>query len=76
MSQLHALVDAGNSVIVVEHDMDVVAQADHVIDIGPGGGEAGGRVVVCGTPRDVAASRASLTAPYLARSLAHRADPG
>ena len=49
--------------------MDVVAAADHVIDLGPGGGDAGGQVVATGTPREVAASRASRTAPYLARAL-------
>ncbi|MFF0517502.1 ATP-binding cassette domain-containing protein [Actinomadura nitritigenes] len=63
--QLHALVDGGATVVVVEHDMDVVASADHVIDLGPGGGGEGGRVVAEGTPARVAASPASRTAPYL-----------
>jgi excinuclease ABC subunit A len=63
--QLHALVDGGATVVVVEHDMDVVASADHVIDLGPGGGGEGGRVVAEGTPARVAASSASRTAPYL-----------
>ncbi|MEH3089002.1 MAG: excinuclease ABC subunit UvrA [Microbacterium arborescens] len=69
LTQLHALVDAGNTVVVVEHDMDVVASADWVIDLGPAGGDAGGRVVAAGTPADVAAVAESRTAPYLAKSL-------
>lgn len=67
--QLHRLVDAGNTVVVAEHDMGVVAGADHVIDLGPGGGDDGGAVVVAGTPREVAAHPASRTAPYLAARL-------
>lgn len=70
LTQLHALVDAGNTVVVVEHDMDVVASADWIIDLGPSGGNDGGTVVAAGTPKDVANERASRTAPYLARSLA------
>ncbi|MHC0430327.1 excinuclease ABC subunit UvrA [Streptomyces sp. O3] len=69
MRQLHGLVDAGHSVVVVEHDMDVVAAADWVIDLGPGGGDEGGRVVACGPPPDVARTAGSRTAPYLARAL-------
>ncbi|MFJ4466482.1 ATP-binding cassette domain-containing protein [Streptomyces sp. NPDC089424] len=70
MRQLHGLVDAGHTVIVVEHDMSVAAGADWVVDLGPGGGEAGGRVVAAGPPSEVAAVRRSATAPYLARVLA------
>lgn len=66
MAQLHKLVDAGNTVIVVEHEMDVVAGADWVIDLGPGGGDAGGEIMVAGPPAVVAGSRTSRTAPYLA----------
>jgi excinuclease ABC subunit A len=69
MLQLHGLVDAGNTVIVVEHDLRVVAGCDWVIDIGPGAGEEGGRIVVEGTPAEVAASRESRTAPFLSRTL-------
>ncbi|WP_018654571.1 ATP-binding cassette domain-containing protein [Actinomadura flavalba] len=65
MDRLHALVDAGATVVVVEHDMDVVAGADHVLDLGPGGGERGGRVVARGTPAQVAAADAGVTAAYL-----------
>jgi excinuclease ABC subunit A len=67
--QLHRLVDLGNTVVVVEHDMDVVAGADWVIDLGPGAGDQGGRVVAIGTPTEVAASPDSRTAPYLASHL-------
>ncbi|MCM2389533.1 ATP-binding cassette domain-containing protein [Streptomyces albipurpureus] len=66
MRQLNGLVDAGHSVVIVEHDMDVVAGADWVIDLGPGGGDAGGRIVAAGTPERVAATAGSRTAPYLA----------
>lgn len=69
LAQLHALVDAGDTVVVVEHDMDVVASADWVIDLGPSGGDAGGRVVAEGTPEAVAAEPDSRTAPHLARRL-------
>lgn len=64
-AQLARLTDAGNTVVVVEHAMDVVASADHVIDMGPSGGDDGGRVVASGTPAEVAASTTSRTAPYL-----------
>ncbi|NQD89513.1 ABC transporter, partial [Paenarthrobacter sp. CM16] len=69
MKQLHRLVDAGNTVIVVEHGMDVVAEADWVIDLGPGGGDAGGEVIATGPPAVVARSAHSRTAPYLAAAL-------
>ncbi|SSC25298.1 UvrABC system subunit A, partial [Klenkia terrae] len=65
MRQLQSLVDAGNTVVLVEHDMDVVAQADWVLDLGPGGGDAGGRVVAAGTPEQVAGAD-STTARFLA----------
>ncbi|MFH8606840.1 ATP-binding cassette domain-containing protein [Streptomyces sp. NPDC018029] len=67
--RLHELVDAGNSVVVVEHDMAMVAVADHVIDLGPGGGDRGGRIVATGTPAEVSRAENSRTAPYLARAL-------
>ncbi len=72
MTQLNGLVDAGNTVIVVEHDMHVVAGSDWVIDIGPGAGDEGGRVVAQGPPATVAATPGSKTAPYLAAEYGRR----
>jgi excinuclease ABC subunit A len=69
MAQLAGLVAAGNTVIVVEHELRVIAGADHVIDIGPGAGDEGGRIVAAGTPAQLARARGSRTAPYLARFL-------
>jgi excinuclease ABC subunit A len=68
--QLDSLVEAGNTVIVVEHDTRVIAASDWVIDIGPGAGDEGGRIVAAGPPAVVAKSKTSRTAPYLARFLA------
>jgi excinuclease ABC subunit A len=70
ITQLDGLVDSGNTVIVVEHEMQVIACSDWVIDIGPGAGDEGGRVVAAGPPREIARHRASRTAPYLARFMA------
>jgi excinuclease ABC subunit A len=70
MAQLQGLVDAGNTVIVVEHELRVIAASDWVIDVGPGAGEQGGRIVVAGPPADICKSRESRTAPYLQRHLA------
>ena len=67
MVQLQALVDGGNTVIVVEHELRVVAASDWVIDVGPGAGDEGGRIVAAGLPQDVARARESRTAPYLQR---------
>ena len=72
MAQLNALVDAGNTVVMVEHDMRVVAASDWVIDVGPGAGHEGGRIVVAGTPDAVAACPGSPTAPHLAATLGAR----
>jgi excinuclease ABC subunit A len=69
VAQLDKLVDAGNTVIVVEHDMRVVGAGDWVIDIGPGAGDEGGRVIAVGTPAEVSTVSASRTAPYLRRVL-------
>jgi excinuclease ABC subunit A len=69
MRQLNGLVDAGHTVVVVEHDMTVVAGADWVIDLGPDGGDKGGRIVAQGPPAEVAGAPGSRTAPYLARAL-------
>ncbi|SFL32010.1 excinuclease ABC subunit UvrA [Geodermatophilus ruber] len=70
LRQLHRLVDQGNTVVAVEHEMDVVVSADWVIDLGPGGGDAGGRIVAVGPPAEVARTEGSRTAPYLAARLA------
>lgn len=67
--QLHQLVDGGNTVVVVEHDLDVIADADWVIDMGPGGGDEGGRIIAAGTPAEVATAPGSRTAQYLRRHL-------
>ncbi len=70
---LHELVDGGNTVVVIEHNLDVVKTADWVIDIGPEGGDGGGTVVGTGTPEDIAAIEGSHTGRYLAPMLAKRA---
>jgi excinuclease ABC subunit A len=67
---LHALVDAGNTIIVIEHNLEVIKTADHVIDLGPEGGDGGGRIVATGTPEDIAANKASHTGRFLAPLLA------
>ena len=69
MEHLQELVDAGNTVIVAEHDMRLVAGVDWVIDLGPGAGNKGGRVVAQGTPADIARNPTSVTAPFLARHI-------
>jgi excinuclease ABC subunit A len=69
LQQLNKLVDAGNTVVVVEHDMRVAAQADWLIDLGPGAGDAGGHVVASGSPIEVAKSKNSRTAPFLRDTL-------
>jgi excinuclease ABC subunit A len=69
---LKRLVDRGNTVIVIEHNLDVIKTADWIVDLGPEGGEAGGRVIAEGTPEDVAANPASFTGAFLARILGAR----
>ncbi|MEV0011496.1 excinuclease ABC subunit UvrA [Streptomyces sp. NPDC047973] len=76
MRQLHGLVEGGGTVVVVEHDMSVVAGADWVIDLGPGGGDSGGRIVAAGTPAELAGAEGSRTAPYLRAALAPRGTAG
>ncbi len=66
---LHALVDAGNTVIVIEHNLEVIKTADHVIDLGPEGGDGGGRIVATGTPEAIAANPESHTGRFLAHLL-------
>ncbi|MBU0881136.1 MAG: excinuclease ABC subunit UvrA, partial [Candidatus Omnitrophica bacterium] len=62
---LQSLVDQGNTVLVIEHNLDVIKRADHIIDLGPEGGDAGGEIVACGTPEDVAGNKRSYTGRYL-----------
>jgi len=66
---LRGLVDAGNTVVVIEHNVDFIARADYVIDMGPGGGEEGGRVVARGTPEEVARNADSVTGPFLRKAV-------
>lgn len=66
---LQKLVDAGNTVVVIEHNLDVIKVADHIIDLGPEGGDNGGKIVVCGTPEKVAACKKSYTGMYLKKIL-------
>ena len=69
---LQRLLDNGATVVVIEHDLDMIANADYVIDMGPGGGEDGGRVVACGTPEQVAACSESVTGRFIAEELGIR----
>jgi excinuclease ABC subunit A len=62
---LHALVDQGNTVLVIEHNLDVIKTADHIVDLGPEGGDAGGEVVARGTPEEIAKNKKSYTGQYL-----------
>ena len=62
---LHRLVDDGNTVLVIEHNLSRIAEADYLVDIGPEAGDAGGELVACGTPEEVAKSKRSRTAPFL-----------
>jgi excinuclease ABC subunit A len=66
---LHELVDKGNSVVVIEHNLDVIKTADWLIDMGPEGGDLGGNVVICGTPEEVARHAPSHTGQYLKKVL-------
>ncbi|HPG88661.1 MAG TPA: excinuclease ABC subunit A, partial [Hyphomicrobium sp.] len=69
---LHELADAGNTVVVIEHNLDVIKTADWIIDLGPEGGDGGGRIVAEGTPEDVAKVKESYTGKYLKDLLARR----
>ena len=70
---LHQLVDAGNTVAVIEHNLEVIKTADWIIDLGPEGGDAGGHIVATGTPEDIAECEQSYTGQYLRPYLARRA---
>ncbi len=73
---LQALVDQGNTVVVIEHNLEVIKTADWIIDLGPDGGDGGGKLVAAGTPERIAAARGSYTgqylAPYLSRGKAKK----
>ena len=69
MELLDSLVEKGNTVIVIEHNLDVMKQADWLIDVGPDGGTAGGRIVFAGTPRKMAEQAQTITAEYLRKAL-------
>jgi excinuclease ABC subunit A len=65
MSSLDALIARGHTVLIIEHNMDVIKLADHVIDLGPDGGDKGGNLVISGTPEEVAQCKNSITGQYL-----------
>ena len=69
ISVFSTLVDAGATVIVIEHDLDVIANCDYIIDMGPGGGADGGMIIAEGTPEEIAASPVSLTGRYLRKEM-------
>jgi excinuclease ABC subunit A len=71
---LHALVEQGNTVVVIEHNLEVIKTADHVIDLGPEGGDAGGRIIATGTPEQVSENPNSYTGDYLARVFSPRLE--
>jgi excinuclease ABC subunit A len=73
LESLNRLVDNGHSVVVIEHNLDVIKTADHIIDLGPEGGHNGGQLIACGTPEEIAACRASHTGRFLAELLRSRA---
>ncbi|MBN1648066.1 MAG: excinuclease ABC subunit UvrA [Spirochaetales bacterium] len=70
MQVIHLLADKGNTVIIIEHNLDVIAQADHIIDLGPEGGERGGSLIACGTPEQLAEASQSYTGQYIREFLA------
>jgi excinuclease ABC subunit A len=69
LGAINALVEKGHTVIIIEHNMEVIKTADWIIDMGPGGGDEGGKVVVQGTPEQVAATKESVTGHYLKSKL-------
>ena len=66
---MHELVEQGNTVVVIEHNLDVIKTGDYIIDMGPEGGSGGGTVVACGTPEEVAKCKKSYTGAYIKRML-------
>ena len=76
MELLHELTDSGNTVVVIEHNLEVIKTADWIIDMGPEGGDGGGRIVAEGTPEDVAKAKESYTGQYLRDLLGRRSANG
>ena len=70
---LQRLVDAGNTVLVIEHNLDVIKSADHIVDLGPEGGERGGTIIATGTPEEVAQVEGSFTGKFLKKMLGEHA---
>jgi len=70
LTVLMRLVDMGNTVVVIEHNLDIIKSADHIVDLGPEGGPGGGRIVATGTPEEVAANTTSMTGQFLKKTLA------
>lgn len=69
LNVLQALVDKGNTVLIIEHNMDIIKCADHVIDVGPDGGSGGGTIVATGTPEEIAENKRSITGQFLRKEL-------
>ena len=69
LSVLNALVSQGNSVLVIEHNLDVLKSADYLIDLGPEGGDSGGEVIACGSPEEITRNKRSYTGQYLKKVL-------
>ncbi|MEO8411075.1 MAG: hypothetical protein ABI478_10930, partial [Propionivibrio sp.] len=74
LTVLHRLADHGNTVVVIEHNLDVISTADWIIDLGPNGGQGGGRILAAGTPKVICQSPASATGRFLAPLLARRRE--
>ena len=74
ISVLHRLVDRGATVVVIEHNTDVILSADHILDLGPGGGENGGTIIASGTPEEIMANPASITGAFLVEERKKRRD--
>ena len=69
LASLNALIERGHSILIIEHNMEIIKCADHIIDIGPDGGDRGGQLVACGTPEQIAACPQSITGKYLKEKL-------
>ena len=65
LASFNALIDRGHTILIIEHNMEIIKCADHVIDLGPDGGDRGGQLVACGTPEEIASCEQSITGKYL-----------